>query len=74
MTIISTLIKGGARNPSCYDNLVMTEINVSALVLNPVELTEYAGNKVSLLMNEIREELPDFYVNTFIIYNNRKKE
>ena len=52
-----------------YDNLVMNAINAADLVLNPVELTEYACNMSLFLMNKIKEELPDKYENTFIIYN-----
>ncbi len=52
-----------------YDNLVMNAINAADLVLNPVELTEYACNMSLFLMNKIKEELPDKYAKTFIIYN-----
>ncbi|WP_407400543.1 ParA family protein [Treponema sp.] len=52
-----------------YDNLVMNAINAADLVLNPVELTEYACNMSLFLMTKIQEELPDKYENTFIIYN-----
>lgn len=52
-----------------YDNLVMNAINAADLVLNPVELTEYACNMSLFLMNKIKEELPDKHENTFIIYN-----
>ena len=47
----------------------MNAINAADLVLNPVELTEYACNMSLFLMTKIQEELPDKYENTFIIYN-----
>ena len=54
---------------STYDNLVMNAINAADLVLNPVELTEYACNMSAFLMSKIKEELPDKFDNTFILYN-----
>lgn len=52
-----------------YDNLVKSAIHAADAVISPAEATEYNCNMALYLMTKIREEHPEKYPRTYIVFN-----
>lgn len=52
-----------------FDNLVKSAIHSADLILSPAEATEYNCNMALYLMTKIKEEHPEKYPNTYIVFN-----
>lgn len=52
-----------------FDNLVKSAIHAADAVISPAEATEYNCNMALYLMTKIREEHPEKYPRTYIVFN-----